>query len=544
MEKPNSFCTISTYNCSFELVGLLLSLSIYHPNEKIYILTDTKTKNYIDTITPQPKLDIHWFIELDMYDGMNRQIMEQKGIWSKFQMSKANIIKYALNDENDTLFLDSDIIITDIINDIDNSKTLGVSPQFITQEHIDKTGFYNGGVLWTSNKQVPNDWIEFTKTSRYFDQASIEDLAKKYSYFEFGENYNLQCWRYYLSPEGSSKIANNITFSTNDKLYYKKKPLKFIHTHFLDKRFAVFNQLIIKNLVQAKMYKILAIIYRVINNKWILKIPKQPILGLGRHNNDSYRELPILMKLQNKDVDVIYDDKTIHCWLEPNILTYDRPTLEWCNNELNNTSLLLLGNGDINVEGNKIKQHFSNLTIKPWIFWPRKPMLLEKILKKHSILSYQERELESIFIGNFENSIQEKFRKTKDSWDTVLSEYHCTKGQTHKFTHEEYLMKLRNSKYGLCLRGYGSKCHREVELMAFGTVPIITPEVSVDSYMEPLIENKHYILVKTPEEMKKKISIISQNNWEMMSKESYEWYQRNVHSTNCWNNMISNILYT
>ena len=112
-----------------------------------------------------------------------------------------------------------------------------------------------------------------------------------------------------------------------NKLYYKKKPLKFIHTHFLDKRFAVFNQLIINNLVQAKMYKILEIIYRVINNKWILKIPKQPIAGLGRHNNDSYRELPILMKLQNKDVDVIYDDKTIHCWLEPNILTYDRPTL-------------------------------------------------------------------------------------------------------------------------------------------------------------------------------------------------------------------------
>lgn len=544
MVKPNSFCTISTYTCYFELVGLLLSLSIYHPNEKIYILTDTKTKNYIDTITPQPKLDIHWFIELDMYDGMNRQIMERKGIFGQFLKNKMKVINYALEFNNDTLLLDSDIIITDTINDIDNTKDVGISPQFITQEHINNTGFYNAGILWCKSTEISNFWSSIISNNHSCpEQINMIDL-KKYSYFEFGENYNLQCWRYYLSPEGSSKIANNITFSTNDKLYYKKKPLKFIHTHFLDKRFAVFNQLIIKNLVQAKMYKILAIIYRVINNKWILKIPKQPISGLGRHNNDSYRELPILMKLQNKDVDVIYDDKTIHCWLEPNILTYDRPTLEWCNNELNNSSLLLLGNGDINVEGNKIKQHFSNLTIKPWIFWPRKPMLLEKILKKHSILSYQERELESIFIGNFENSIQEKFRKTKDSWDTVLSEYHCTKGQTHKFTHEEYLMKLRNSKYGLCLRGYGSKCHREVELMAFGTVPIVTPEVSVDSYMEPLIENKHYILVKTPEEMKKKLSIISQHNWEMMSNECYEWYQRNVHSTNCWNNMISNILHT
>ena len=87
-QKPSSFCTICTSVCSFELVGLLLSLSVYHPNELIYILCDSKTKETIQNMTPQPKLLIKWFVELDIYDGMNRQIMEQKGIWSSFQMSK------------------------------------------------------------------------------------------------------------------------------------------------------------------------------------------------------------------------------------------------------------------------------------------------------------------------------------------------------------------------------------------------------------------------------------------------------------------------
>jgi len=541
MSKPSSFSSICTSNCAFELVGLLLSLSVFHPNERIFILCDTKTKEIIDNMTPQPSLQITWFVELDKYDGMNRQIMTKKGIWDEFQMSKAKIIKYALQNVSDTLFLDSDIIITDTINDIDISKDLGVSPQFITQEHIIKTGYYNGGMLWTKNKDVPNDWIDFTKKSRYFDQASIEDLSKKYSYFEFGENYNLQCWRLMLSVESPQQIANYITSS--DKLYYKNKPLKFVHTHFLDKRFQQFNNLIIQHLSNAKMYKVLAIIYRVIHNKWVLKIPKQPIQGLGRHNNDSYREIPILMKVQNKDVDVKYDDKTIHCWLEPNILTYDRPTLEWCNQEITTSSLMLLGNGDVNVEGQHLKSKMPTLNIRPWIFWPRKPMLLEKVLKQKGILKYEERKVESIFIGNFENSVQEKFRKTTDSWDTVLTEYHCTKGQQHKFTHEEYLMKLRNSRYGLCLRGYGSKCHREVELMAFGTVPIVTPEVSVSSYMEPLIENTHYILVKSPEELKLQITNMDEEEWNKMSSACYEWYQRNVHSKNCWKHMIEYILY-
>ena len=100
MSRPSSFSTICTSNCAFELVGLLLSLSIYHPNERIYILSDSKTQNIINNMTPRPRLDMHWFVELDKYDGMNRQIMEAKGIWSDFQMAKATVLKYALMGRN------------------------------------------------------------------------------------------------------------------------------------------------------------------------------------------------------------------------------------------------------------------------------------------------------------------------------------------------------------------------------------------------------------------------------------------------------------
>ena len=542
--KPSSFATLCTSNCAFELTGLLLSLSLFHPNETIYIMSDTKTKKIIEEMTPQPKLNIKWFLELDKYDGMNRQIMEEKKIWSEFQMGKARIIKYSLENEKDTLFLDSDIIITDVINDIDNSKELGVSPQFIRQEHIDNTGYYNGGCIWTKNKNVPDDWIEFTKTSRYVDQASIEDLVKKYSYFEFGENYNLQCWRMYLSDESSKQIASHIKSSPN-RITYKDKPLKFVHTHFLDKRFDVFNRVIIAHLKNARMYKLLIIIYRVINNKWILKIPEQPMTGLAYHNNDSYRELAKLIQQNTEDVEIKYENKSIHCWLEPNIITYDRPTLEWVNNELYTSSLILLGNGDINNEGVLLKNKIPKLNIKPWIFWPRSPNILENILKQ-GILSYKNRNIQSIFIGNYENSVQEKYRNSAGdlNWNKVVSEYHCTKGNNHKFSNKEYLLKLRQSRFGLCLRGYGSKCHREVELMAFGTVPIVTSEVTTNSYMEPLQENIHYLQVKNTDEFKNKIDNLSENDWNTMSESCYKWYERNVLSSNCWTNMIENILYT
>ena len=371
-------------------------------------------------------------------------------------------------------------------------------------------------------------------------------MANKYNHFKFGENYNLQCWRYYLSDESKETIAKHITSIPNDTIYYKNQPIKFVHTHFIDKRFNEFNNIIVNNLHNAKQYKLLAIIFRVIYKNWIIKIPKQPLKNMGFHKNDSFREIPILLKNKNKDVDISFHPQSIHCWLEPNILLYDRPTVEWCNNELNNASLLLLGNGSVDVEGKIMSNKYSKLIVKPWIFWPRKPMLLEKLLTSHNLLSYTERSVESIFIGNIENNVQDKYRSnnnfTKHNWNEVISEYYCTKGTKHLFSHEEYLLKIRGAKYGLCLRGYGSKCHREVELMAWGTVPIITPDINISSYMEPLIENIHYVYAENPEKLTEKIKLINDNKWKQMSNSCHQWYMRNVHSSNCWVNMISKIL--
>lgn len=538
MSLPSSFCFISTYNCSHELIGMLLSLSIHHKNSKVYGLIDTETKKRLDRIKPQLRLQLFLNVTLDKYSNKNRNIMVTEGIWDEFQMQKANVIKYALENETDTMFLDSDIIFFNPINVIDKSKELGVSPHYIKKSNTDEVGYYNGGCLWTKNKNVPNDWIEFTKTSRYHDQASIEDLAKKYDTQEFGEEVNYMPWRIILS-DNPSKTKSQITI-TNNEININNKPLIFLHTHFHDKRFVEANSIFINALKTLNRHKELLIIDRIINNKWIIKIPKQPRNGIWNHNNDSFRELALLMKQNNSDVDIQLTDSG-HCWLGNDILLYDRPTHLWFNNELMSSSLILLGNGDINKEGKLIKQN--NLNVSPWIFWPRKAIILENILDTKGILSYKDRTIQSIFIGNYENSEQAKYRNTQIDWSSVLTEYHCTSGNKHKFTHEEYLMKLRNSRYGLCLRGYGSKCHREVELMAFGTVPIVTPEVTVESYMEPLVENKHYITVKDEEEFVEKLKVITEADWNLMSNACYEWYQRNVYSKQSFTNMINKILY-
>ena len=71
--------------------------------------------------------------------------------------------------------------------------------------------------------------------------------------------------------------------------------------------------------------------------------------------------------------------------------------------------------------------------------------------------------------------------------------------------------------------------------MAFGTVPLITDDVSIEDYYDPPLEHVHYIKVSTPDELESKIASISPEKWQEMSNSCTTWYMRNIHSSNTWN---------
>lgn len=542
---PSSFCTICTNKCKNELVLLLLTLSIHHNGSKVYIMCDKESKLVIDELTPDlnKQLKLSWYIELDKYSNKTRADMEKEKIWSDFLKNKMNIMLKALNKEKDTLFLDSDMVILDRISDIQHNKDVGLSPQFIRQQNVLETGYYNAGFLWTNNKKVCEYWKEIIEPNHSCaEQIHMKKLTEKFKSFEFGENYNLQTWRFILGKEDSKTVTSNIKIANTGKLYYKNAPLKCIHTHFKEDRFKEINNLFMLRMAQARYYKELTCIYRSMNGKWIIKMPTQPRDGIWNHNNDSFRELAMLYKQTIKDVDLFMDKESGHCWLVPQIILYDRPTMEWINEECRSSGLFLLGNGNEDKEGVELRKLAINA--KPWIFWPRRPSIVEQKLKENKILEWSERNCETIFIGNIENNIQNTYRDDSNlGWEDVLEEYHCTKGKTHKFTQEEYLDKIRKSKYGLCLRGYGSKCHREMECMAFGTVPIITPNVSIKSFINPPSEGIHYIRAHNPDDLRRKLKNIKEKRWISMSKAAAKWYMENVHSSGSWDTTIKSVLY-
>ena len=248
--------------------------------------------------------------------------------------------------------------------------------------------------------------------------------------------------------------------------------------------------------------------------------------------------MALLLQKNNSDVSISLVDNN-YCLLGNDTILYDRPTSEWFTKDILNYACILIGNCDVNEEGQQLSNY---LNVSPWIFWPRRPFYYENFINNNPRKLYKNRTIYSIFIGNIENNVQNTFRRNT-SWNNAVEVYHCTRGTEHKFTQDEYLSMLANSKYGLCLRGYGSKCHREVELMGLGTVPLITSEVCITSYMNPPIENVHYIKIEDANQLKNKLNKITEEEWEIMSKNCQEWYLKNIHSKNCVNTFLDYFFY-
>jgi hypothetical protein len=519
LREPSSFCTIATNTCIDEFVAHVCSLFRWHPGVPIYAIVDSETEASVKEWLPFVNLIM--YSELDEFSGKTREQMEQKGTWTRFQMLKSRAISLALSKEKDVLYLDSDILVLHKLY-IDPTYEIGLSPHLIRKEFTDKYGYYNGGMLWTRAPSVCDDWNEASKTSRFFDQAALEELPKKYTTFEFDESYNVSWWRMNQSDTPPK-------FNLAGGPCVGEKFIKCVHTHFANQEYARFNQVIIQMLVNSRQWVELLLIERIINKKWVLLRPKQPLPFPHEHTNDSFREL--MPMLQKGDVITCDASGITVPRLGQFVCLYDRDTAGWLNDESKKSIKTFVGNLDVQDDFG------DNPTFSPWVYWPRHPKIIETFLEKaHS----ETRDIKSIFIGNIENDVQKSRRSEK--WSRVIEVFHLTESKQKKFTQEEYLRLLSRSRYGLSMMGYGVKCHREIELMALGVVPLILEGVSTRSYQEPLVEGVHFFRIKEPEDVTKIIESTSESQWQEMSLAGQDWFMRNVHSKNMWHTFLKRIL--
>jgi hypothetical protein len=250
--------------------------------------------------------------------------------------------------------------------------------------------------------------------------------------------------------------------------------------------------------------------------------------GFYAHAGDSFREVASLWA-ERGYVDLV-PSPAHQVWLHAvgDTLLYDRPTHQWLEQAPPKERIFrraLFGNP---APPNTLPPFM----VTPWSFWPRRPALVEAAVAT-GLRTWESRAQSVVFYGRSENAVQKSRRD--QAWATACSEFvHVDGLSKYPFTAEEYLERLANSRYGLCLAGYGFKCHREIECMAMGTVPIVAPEVDMENYAEPPQEGLHYLRATKPEDVAPLVKNITAERWTMMSAACRDWWTRNASVDGMW----------
>lgn len=260
--------------------------------------------------------------------------------------------------------------------------------------------------------------------------------------------------------------------------------------------------------------------------------PKSMKFGFFGHKGDSFREMIDLWS-EADFVERKEDPALTHVWFDSpgNILLYDRPTLDWIAKAPDSEKkwkFALFGNPD----------PADSVSSRPWTFWPRQPRLVERLVNEGVAgTSFADRKDQLVFYGRVENEKQGAWRQDIEGWKAICTKFSMPVGakEAYALGPEEYLRALATAKFGLCLRGYGPKCNREIELLAMGSVPIITRGVDITNYAEPLVNGIHVIVVDSPEDAVSRMKALSEEDWQRMSDAGRAWWQRNASVKGSWN---------
>ena len=281
---------------------------------------------------------------------------------------------------------------------------------------------------------------------------------------------------------------------------------------------------------------------RVVDGKASLSDKPLPVIRMptghqGRfdHAGDSFREMARLWAAAGY-VSVVDDPDVTQVWLEAGgkrNLLYDRPTLEWLAAAPAAELKALEAPGAKALFGNPAAPPTPGA--QPWFFWPRRPALVERIAAGPSpATSFSARNQALVFYGRSENAVQ-RGRRCAADWASACTDFvHVDGLKPYPFMQEEYLHRLAAARFGLCLAGYGLKCHREVECMAMGCVPIVAPEVDMTNYAVPPQEGVHYFCAADPDEARRIAATTSEDEWSTMSAACRAWWRANASVAGSW----------
>ena len=262
--RPSVVATLATGSAISDLKLFLFTLELWNPvPPTVYLLCDSA----IESENLAYKGKIHLRNSLNPYSGLKRAEMEDspgktQNQWTDFMLEKTTLLEWALSEQPNVLFCDSDICFMGPLFEIPEGTTLAVSQHQIRPKDEARFGTYNGGMIWVTDKSQIYLWRVATETSRYYEQAAIEDVAAAATnLYEIPRTENYGWWRLWQGVKPANELLTEWSMNwgaNNSGIMIGGQPLGSIHTHFGEVRDAAtlqYNKWVLNWLAKLKMHR-------------------------------------------------------------------------------------------------------------------------------------------------------------------------------------------------------------------------------------------------------------------------------------------------
>lgn len=254
-KRPPCIATMATKNALFDLIILLESLQIWNTTlPTVYIFCDDIVEEYIRQKTPYHG-QIYMQNYLEKYSQYTRSQMEKmpgktfKNLFTDFTAEKTYLLDWVFTTEKgaaEVFFVDADICFTAALPVLPPNKKVALSPHYIRPGDENKYGRYNAGFCWTNDPSMPSYWRDACKTSRFFEQAALEDIPIKYKpeeIYEFPIQVNYGWWRMFQAEKSPIQVLRTWSYDRIDQshsgLTVEGLPIVCVHTHFYETHDAI-----------------------------------------------------------------------------------------------------------------------------------------------------------------------------------------------------------------------------------------------------------------------------------------------------------------
>ena len=215
-----SFCFTTSINRISEAKILLKSLREHH-SQPIFIHCDWFSQLVIERLGYKdliinPVINEKYLKQIVEKHTKNKyDILEQiHHCRSDYILAKLRCLKGAMMLFENTLFLDTDIVVLDNLQENFTNK-ICLSPAHFPKniEHFGfEYGFYNAGYVFCADRGFPNFWINrFLEDSIFYEQECMNRFSEHYDIQTFDYSHNYGFWRAQNQPENPKSLHVHIT---------------------------------------------------------------------------------------------------------------------------------------------------------------------------------------------------------------------------------------------------------------------------------------------------------------------------------------------